>query len=420
MSSALAIAGVTAVLRDLLADGVIDGNAAGILGATVKVSALPPDRVSPNNQPAASQLNLFLHQVTPNPAWRNAGLPARDGLDAGRRSNPPLALDLHYLLTAYGAEELHAEVLLGYAMQLIHETPVLRREQIRRALNPGPQLGTSLPPAQRALADSGLADQVEQIRIQPAAMTAEEMARLWSSLQTSYRPTAAYIASVVLIESRRPVSAPLPVLRRALAVRSGVSAATMSLTGIAGPAGGPVAALGETLTLTGDALTDATHAVLAFDRFGVRETMPLAAGSSPRERLLVLPAGGAAMFPAGLYTLWLVAADGRASNRLGLVVRPALTALPAGPVTPTDDMATIVISFTPAARPGQTLALLLDGRESLAESPAAPTTSATFTVVDPPSGAHVVRIVIDGFESDPVDRAAQPPAFRADAQLVIA
>ena len=45
-----------------------------------------------------------------------------------RITNPPLALDLHYLLTAYGIAELQAEVLLGYGMQLLHEHPVLGRE----------------------------------------------------------------------------------------------------------------------------------------------------------------------------------------------------------------------------------------------------------------------------------------------------
>ena len=139
MSSALAIAGVTAVLRDLLNDGLINHNISGVLGSTVTVSALPPDRVVASNGAETSQLNLFLHQVSPNLGWRNEGLPSRDGAARTRLSNPPLALDLHYLLSAYGAEDLHAEILLGYAMQLLHETPVLGRSAIATALNPSPR-----------------------------------------------------------------------------------------------------------------------------------------------------------------------------------------------------------------------------------------------------------------------------------------
>src|SRR3954465_9478756 len=116
MSNALAIAGVTAVLKDLLENGLIDHQVTGAVGTEVTVSSLAPDVVPIDGAEAAPRLNLFLYQVTPNAAWRNVDLPSCDR--SGRRiSNPPLALDLHYLLTAYGFAELQAEVLLGYGMQ---------------------------------------------------------------------------------------------------------------------------------------------------------------------------------------------------------------------------------------------------------------------------------------------------------------
>ncbi len=126
MSTALAIAGVTAVLRDLLNDGLINHNISGLLGSSVTVSVQAPDRVVTGSTPEASQLNLFMYMVTPNFGWRNEGLPGRDGSGRTRLTNPPLALDLHYLLSAYSGADLHAEILLGYAMQLLHETPVRR------------------------------------------------------------------------------------------------------------------------------------------------------------------------------------------------------------------------------------------------------------------------------------------------------
>lgn len=132
MSTALAIAGVTAVLRDLLNDGLINHNISGLLGSSVTVSVQAPDRVVTGSTPEASQLNLFMYMVTPNLGWRNEGLPGRDGSGRTRLTNPPLALDLHYLLSAYSGADLHAEILLGYAMQLLHETPVLTREAIDR------------------------------------------------------------------------------------------------------------------------------------------------------------------------------------------------------------------------------------------------------------------------------------------------
>ena len=218
MSNALAIASVTAVLKDLLNNGLIDHNLASSVG-DVTVSALPPDRINVKESNETSRLNLFLYQVTPNMGWRNIALPSRDA-NGERVSNPPLALDLHYLLTAYGAEELHAEILLGYGMQLLYETPVLTRAAIRRSLAPPSSVtsGGGLPPALEALFASELAEQVEQIKITPHSMNAEEISKLWAAFQSNYRPSAAYQASVVLIESRRTTKSALPVRARGIYV----------------------------------------------------------------------------------------------------------------------------------------------------------------------------------------------------------
>jgi hypothetical protein len=211
MSSALAVAATSFVLVDLLNNGLIDRNISGI--GNITVNALPPDRI---NIQTGSQLALFLYHVSPNPGWRNAGLPGRDA--AGNRvSNPPLALDLHYLLIAFGAEELHAEILLGYAMQLLHETPVLTRDAIRKSLA-GPTLVPpgqgSVPAALLNLYTSELAEQVEMIKITQQILTLDELSNLWTSFQTQYRLCAAYQASVVLIESRASTRNPLPVKSR--------------------------------------------------------------------------------------------------------------------------------------------------------------------------------------------------------------
>ena len=209
MSNALAIASVSAVLKDLLNNAAIDHQLSNVVGE-VKVSALPPDRVLVEGTPETSRINLFMYQVTPNQGWRNVDLPSRDG-SGERTASPPLALDLHYLVSAYGASEFHAEILLGYAAQLLHETPVLTRDAIRRTLAPASPVTSVLPPPLDTLTASELADQVEQIRVTPETMSLEEISRLWGAIQSHYRPTAAYQASVVLIESRRSVRSALPV-----------------------------------------------------------------------------------------------------------------------------------------------------------------------------------------------------------------
>jgi len=133
MSNALAIASVSFVIVDLLNNGLIDRDISSSIG-DVLVSALPPDKVDAMQQHGKSQLNLFLYNITQNSAWRNIDYPSFDS-NGDRIKNPPLALDLHYLLTAYGAEQYHSEILLGYGMQLLHETPVLPRSAIQQSLS---------------------------------------------------------------------------------------------------------------------------------------------------------------------------------------------------------------------------------------------------------------------------------------------
>lgn len=214
MSTALAIASVTQVLKDLLNNGIIDQDVSGTVGGNVVVTALPPDRIETGANLESSQLNLFMYLATPNSGWRNQGLPSHSS-GGERISNPPLALDLHYLLTAYGAEELHHEILLGYGMQLLHETPVLVRDAIRRSLAPPSTLpGADLPVNLRALSTSELADQIELIKITPEVMNTEEISRLWTAFGAKYRPNAAYKVTVVLIESRKSTKSALPVRER--------------------------------------------------------------------------------------------------------------------------------------------------------------------------------------------------------------
>src|SRR5204862_2810850 len=153
----------------------------------INVTAIAPDLVKVEDPDFGPRLNLFLYRVSPNQGWRNELLPSYD-VNGTRTSNPPLALDLHFLLTAYGKTDFHAEILLGYAMSLLHEHPVLDRAAIRRALTPSPLGPSILPPAFQALSASDLADQLEAVTLTLEPMDTEEMSRLWSAIQSHYRP----------------------------------------------------------------------------------------------------------------------------------------------------------------------------------------------------------------------------------------
>jgi Pvc16 N-terminal domain len=431
MSNALAIAGVTAVLRDLLDSGVIEHQITDTLGAGVTVSALPPDQIAIEGTAAAPRLNLFLHQVTPNAALRNTMLPMRD--TAGRRTaNPPLALDLHYLLTAYGVQELQAEVLLGYALLMLHETPVLTREAIRTALQPSPVSAALLPTVFQALRAADLADQLELLKITPQNLAGEEMSRLWSALQARYRPTAAFQVSVVLIERRRPVAQALPVLTRGsfnatlqreegVIVAAGLSPPFPTLEGLLASAHETPSTLlpGDAVQLVGHHLAGTNRSLmLRNQRFGIEQAVALPDGTAETGLTFNLPVLPAAL-PAGVWQLELrVQRPGealpRTSNTLPLALAPRLTSLP--PVAASRDgnnTVSITMAFEPAVRVGQKVSLMLDSREAPAEPFTTSTQQLTFRFADAPpaGGSALVRLSIDGVHSVLVNRAVRPPVF---------
>jgi hypothetical protein len=419
MSSALAIAGVTAVLRDLLNDGLVNQNVSGVLGSTVTVTTRPPDRVAGTDGSEATQLNLFLRQVTPNQGWRNEALPSRDGSGRTRLTNPPLALNLHYLVSAYGAADLHAEILLGYAMQLLHENPIITREAIRIALDPPPDDAATLPPELRALAKSGLQDQVEQLRVTPEYLNSEEISKFWTAAQARYRSSAAYQVSVVLIQATDPAPTPLPVLARRVCVRPDLLPPVPTIDSVVPNAGQPVAQLGTTIGLTGHHLDGAgREVVLVNDRFEqeIDETLPVVATGSDTLMQFSIPVAQAGQFPAGVYRVGARVirpgeAAPRETNRLAMTLAPQISGLPITVMRDAAGTANFIIDFIPALRAGQTVLLVLGQLEVAPQPFTPPVSTLAFVIPAAPVGDHLARLRIDGIDSPIVNPAVTPPAF---------
>ena len=417
MSTALAIAGVTAVLRDLLNDGMINHNVSAVLGSTVTVSALPPDRVVQAGGAEQTQLNVFMYLATPNPAWRNRELPSRDATGTQRLTNPPLALDLHYMVTAYGADDLHTDILFGYATQLLHENPVLTRAAIRTALMPSPPVGTTLPLALRALGTSGLADQLEQIKLTPYVMNTEEMSRLWSAMQTHYRPTATYLATVVLIEATTPTVMPLPVLTREITVAPDLVPPLPTIEQVDGFQNEGELRLGDTVTLRGVHLDGTGREVqLENDKFGIAEVIPALAGTESDQVRFTIPAARSADFPAGIYRLSVEllptgATRRRRTNHVPIVVRPFIVGLPITVARDGAGTASFSLTVRPHVRPGQVVSLFLGALEVAPAAFGAATNTLAFVVPNAPVGDHLARLRVDGINSEIIDRTATPPVF---------
>ena len=401
MSSPLAIAAVTAVLKSFLENSLISHDLAAVLGGNVTVSAEPPDRIK-SDTGVPDRINLFLFQVTENQAWRNLAQPARNG-NGDRIANQPLALDLSYLLTAYGAGDFHAEALLGHAMFALHEMPVLTRQAIREAI-PAPPPAT-LP---NRLTSADLAGQIEQIRITPQTMSVEEIAKIWSALHTQYRPTAVYKVSVVLIESRKSGRPALPVTARRIAVAPLQRPVIDAILSQATPADPPVTdqpiLAGYHLVIDGQQLQGETTRVV------IDEAEIVPAGTQLSDARVVVPLP-AALQP-GLHSVRIAhpvnfgtpaspaLRRGAQSNVAAFVLAPQIST----PLPDTPRAGTLSLGISPPTGRLQKATVLL-GERTLAIPPreaAVPDPSPTLDVAIPadfPPGDHLVRVQIDGAES---------------------
>lgn len=429
MSSFLALSAVSAVLRGVLQDSVERHNLAALLGAAPEVSALPPDRIAAD-EGSPDRINLFLFQATENPALRNQDLPARSGA-GDRLGNPRLALDLHYLVTAYGSAELQAEALLGHALYVFHETPVITRATIAThlaALTPGPLTD--------ALVAAGLDAQFEQIRIAPRVMNVEEVSKIWTSLQSPYRPTSAYHVSVVLVEARHPTRSALPVLTRGrpvgasdegVRVQADLRPAVPTLERLVFPNGAPALRLGETLGLHGHHLAGGAVRVRFRPALGdaVRE-LPAGGMANDSRVEVALPAAPVAPgdWRAGPYTVCVVVVqDGqeRESNRLPMLLVPRLDSI--SPVPAAGPVSAIAVTCVPPVQPGQTVSLLV-GSRALAPAPfSAPEGALSFVAPTTPplpsGGPQPVRLRVDGVDSLVVNYGSRPPAFAPGQAVTI-
>ncbi len=163
--------------------GIADVGSAlvALLPTDLRVSTAPPDQLPQQAPEPGGRLNLFLYQVLESAPTRAASPPTRVGL---RPTVPPLALDLHYLLTAQGRNAGDAERTLERAMQALHASPVLTLQAD----------GQHSVPA----------------RVLMRALPWQEMAAVWTALGTPYRLSVVYVVGPVLIATEPPILPPRP------------------------------------------------------------------------------------------------------------------------------------------------------------------------------------------------------------------
>ncbi|MGP1667594.1 MAG: DUF4255 domain-containing protein, partial [Rhodanobacter sp.] len=386
MSNVLSIAALSCTLRNLLLAQMplLDADLADL-----EVTLQAPDVARKGVTKA--QLNLFLYQVTNNIAWRNQNNPrqVRPGEDAA----PALALNLHYLMTAYGRGDSDNDGLshrvLAAGMSTLHDHPVLNADDIRGAL-PG----------------NDLADQLERVRITPLALGVEELSKLWTACQASYRVSAAYEATVLLIDSQRTARAPLPVLSRGSDDRGVIANASAAavLESLQLPPAQTALRLGEAVILRGRHVS-AEHAQVRFSNphWDVPLDLVPTLGEQPGSLRVDIADDDASLtvWVPGLYTVALyVQPPGQPallSNELVLPLAPRIvldtTTVVAG--------AELSLSCAPRIRDRQRVLLLLGDRvltpHSISHVDDSSPTVLDFQIpTDVAAGLYTVRLRVDG------------------------
>ncbi len=412
MSNYLAIATVTAALAQ-----IVQAAAQKAVGGAKADVGRPSASI---NGGALHKIHLYLYQVSPNTALRNADLPTRDG--QGRlTSRPQVALDLHYLLAFDGNEKtLEPERMLGAVVRDLHARPFLTRQAIEDAISSNPDL-----------VGSNLADAIESVKFTPLSLSLDELSKLWSVFfQTPHALSVVYQGTVVLIEAEETATPALPVLQRGEQDR-GVDTLLGPFPVLEGmhfgepanagqhprPLSYPCAQLGLRLTLSGNNLggesvrVELDHPLL--------DAVPLDPVSGTANDIVVdLPKVDAPLaqdkWAVGMYTARAITQRGdreRTSNALPLALAPRIRQIePANPIPRTGGTATLTLTCSPQVLPKQNAALLLADREVAAQAHPTATDKLTFVVENAPVVTDaLVRVRVDGIDSLPFTITGSPP-----------
>jgi hypothetical protein len=197
MSDFRAIGGVSASLQKLLQDRMDMPD--GVSSVPVIVGT---PRVSKDDAPAKEdpRINIFLYRVSEDGFRQNQEIPGQGS--GGAYGHPPLSLDLHYFVTAFGNtqvqsngtalfDETTAQFLLGSAMRVLHDYAILTDE-----------LFTVRPPIGVPILHPSLLDAYEKLKLVLEPISLEDATKVWTALTLRYRLSAAYSVALIQIESK--------------------------------------------------------------------------------------------------------------------------------------------------------------------------------------------------------------------------
>lgn len=139
--------------------------------------------------PIDTGISLFLYRVSVNSVQRT---PAAKPGPHGKPRRAQLPLDLHFLLTPWAKDSSLEQVILGWMMRTLEDTPILASGILNTLME-------------------GVFDPDETVEIVNGQLSNEEMFRIWDVLPNDYQISIPYSARIVRIDSEleRPEAGPV-------------------------------------------------------------------------------------------------------------------------------------------------------------------------------------------------------------------
>jgi hypothetical protein len=167
-------------------------NAIAVTGQTILgllASECPPEHsgaqfelYQPNNflTPMEEGISLYLYRVTVNTTRRN--LPMRTESN-GKRFRPALPVDLYYMLTPWAKTAAKQQRLLGWAMRVLEDMPILPVNLLNRYGEP----------------ETFRANESVELVCEPISV--QDMINIWDVFKPHQQLSVTYVARLIMLDS---------------------------------------------------------------------------------------------------------------------------------------------------------------------------------------------------------------------------
>jgi len=160
--------------------------AAGVPSAEFSTAKFELYQARDFQTPMAEGISLYLYRVTPAGEIRN--YPPRIAPD-GRTYKQQLPINLHYILSSWAKDAFKQQRLLGWAMRILEDTPVLPAGLLNQS---GPETDIFRP--------------TETVDLIMETVSIYDMGAIWDVSKPNVQPSVGYMARMLGLESQLEIT----------------------------------------------------------------------------------------------------------------------------------------------------------------------------------------------------------------------